>query len=76
MTVDDLIELAGRNRRPPADAEALSPRSLSAVLRVTLDFLLQDLDYEADKTSGGAVAARFLAQVICCADEAAERGIH
>ena len=37
--------------------------------QIALGYLLEDLDYEADKTSGGAVAARVLAALITGADE-------
>ena len=50
--------------------------SVSELLRIALDCLLQDLDYEADQTSGGAVAARVIASVIVAADEIAARALH
>ena len=37
--------------------------------------LLEDLDYETDKTSGGAVAARVLAALITGADETAAKAL-
>ncbi len=69
MTVDDLIAEATRNRTGPASADAFSPSTLSECLRFALGHLLEDLDYEADPASGGAIAARALAAIISGADE-------
>ena len=73
MTVDDLIVEAGRNRTGPMDSHYLSPPELSDSLRLVLWFLLEDLDYESEKGSGPAVAARALAALIICADEVAAK---
>ena len=76
MTVDDLIAEARRNKTGPVDADALSPSNLSEFLRLALEHLLEDIDYEADRTSGGAIAARVIATLTSCADEIAERAVH
>ena len=76
MTVDGLIAEAKRNRSAPASPDAIEPASVSELLRIALDCLLQDLDYEADQTSGGAVAARVIASVIVAADAVAARARH
>lgn len=75
MTVDDLIAAAKRNRTGPLNSGALSPSDLSEFLRFALGQLLEDLDYETDKTSGGAVAARVLAALITGADETAAKAL-
>lgn len=74
-TVDDLISEATRNRTGPVSADAFSPSTLSECLRFALGHLLDDLDYEADPKSGGAIAARTLASIISCADEAATKAV-
>ena len=73
MTVDDLIAEARRNRCGPMESGDISPSDLSEFLRFALGHLLEDLDYEADKTSGSAVAARVLAAILSGADEMAAR---
>jgi hypothetical protein len=75
MTVDDLIADARRNRTEPLSADALSPLSLSEFLRFALGQLLEDIDYEADQASGGAVAARVMAIIITGADEMAAKAV-
>jgi hypothetical protein len=75
MTVDDLIAEARDNRSGPLNSGALSPSDLSDFLRLALGYLLEDLDYEADKSSGGAVAARVLAALITGADETAAKAL-
>ena len=75
MTVDDLIAEATRNRTGPVSADAFSPETLSDCLRFVLGHLLDDLDYEADLKSGGAIAARALAGIISGADEAAAQAV-
>ena len=71
MTVDDLIAEARCNRIGTMNADDFSPSNLSEFLRLTLGYLLEDLDYEADPASGGAIAARALATIITGADELA-----
>ena len=75
MTVDDLIADAKRNRAGPLRADALSPSSLSKFLRFALGQLLEDVDYEADQASGGAVAARVMAAIITGTDEMAVKAV-
>jgi hypothetical protein len=53
----------------------LSSSNLSEFLRFALGQLLEDLDYEADKASGGAVAARVLATLIIGADETTAKAL-
>lgn len=64
MTVDDLIAEATRNRTGPVSGDAFPPETLSECLRFALGHLLDDLDYEADPKSGGAIAARAVAGII------------
>ena len=71
MTVDDLIAEAKRNRTGPTSDDALSPSNLSKSLCFALGHLLEDLDYEADPSAGGAIAARLMAAIITNADELA-----
>ncbi|MCW5692932.1 MAG: hypothetical protein KIT48_11265 [Pseudolabrys sp.] len=75
MTVDELIAEATRNRSGPVSGDAFSPPTLSECLRFALSHLLEDLDYEADPASGGAIAARALATIISGADEAAAKAV-
>ena len=75
MTVDDLVANATINRSGLASADAFSPLSLSEFLRFALGHLLDDLDYEADKESGSAIAARTLAMMISHADEMAGKAV-
>lgn len=75
MTVDDLIAEAKRNRTGPMSDDAMSPSSLSEFLRFALGHLLEDLDYEADPSSGGAIAARVVATIITGADELAAKAV-
>ena len=75
MTVDDLVAEAKRNRTGPMPSGDLSPSDLSEFLRFALHHLLEDLDYEADKTSEGAVAARTLAAIITGAEEISARAL-
>jgi len=71
MTVDDLVADARRNRTGPANVDALLPSSLSESLRFALGCLLKDIDYEGNRASSGAIAARLLAAIIGTADDAA-----
>jgi hypothetical protein len=57
------------------DDDAMSPSMLSEFLRFALGQLLEDLDYEADPSSGGAIAARVVATIITGADELAARSV-
>jgi hypothetical protein len=75
MTVDNLIAEARRNSTSPAGADLLSPSNVSDFLRFALGQLLEDIDYEADKKSGGAIAARVLACIIDGADQIAARAM-
>ena len=68
MTIDDLLASARRNTTGPMSPDALSSSNLSEFLRFALGQLLEDIDYEADKASGAAVAARTLAIIINSAD--------
>jgi hypothetical protein len=52
-----------------ARAGDLSASVLSEFLRVVLGLVLEEIDYEADRASHGAVAARMLAAMIKSADE-------
>lgn len=76
MTVDDLIADAKRNRTGPLSADALAPSSLSEFLRFALGHLLDDIDYDANKSSGGAIAARVIATIITGADEVTANSRH
>jgi hypothetical protein len=70
MTVDDLIAKATLNRTGPVNAaDVLLPSGLSDALRFALGHLLDDVDYESDLKSGGAIAARMLATIISGMDE-------
>ena len=73
MTVDRLLDEAKRNSTGRAEVGDLSPADLSEFLRIVLDLLLSDIDYEADPASNSAVAARILASMVKMADEQAER---
>ena len=73
MTVDDLIAEAQRRRTGSLESDVLPPANLSEFLRFALGQLLEDINYEADKASGGAVAARVIATLITGADEMAAR---
>jgi hypothetical protein len=75
MTIDDLLAAARRNTTGPMDPDGLSPSNLSEFLRFALALLLEDIDYEADKASGAAVAARTLAVIINGADEMASKAM-
>jgi hypothetical protein len=75
MTVDDLIAEAQRNRSGPMTDDAMSPSSLSEFLRFALGHLLKDINYEADPSSGGAIAARVIATIITGADEMAGKAV-
>jgi hypothetical protein len=75
MTVDDLIAEAKRNRNGPMSDDALSPSSLSEFLRFALGQLLEDIEYEANPESGGAIAARVIATIITGADEMATKAV-
>jgi hypothetical protein len=76
MTVDRLIAQAKRNKSLLASPDAIEPATVSKLLRIALDCLLQDLDYEADQTAGGAVAARVMAGIIVAADEITTKALH
>jgi hypothetical protein len=69
MTVDHLLAEAKRNSTGPAEAGDLSASGLSEFLRVVLGLVLEEIDYDADRASDGAVAARLLASMIKTADE-------
>jgi hypothetical protein len=69
MTVDDLVASARRNRTGPLSANPLSHSDLSEFLRFALGYLLKDIDYEADRASGGAIAARTMAAIIAGAED-------
>lgn len=71
MNVDDLIAEAKRHKTAPA--EDFSHADLSEFLRFALEHLLEDLDYEANQESGGAIAARVMAGLIIAADELTAR---
>jgi hypothetical protein len=75
MTVDDLIAEAKRNRTGPMTDDAMSPSSLSEFLRFALGHLLEDIDYDADKMAGAAIAARAMATIITGADELAAKAV-
>lgn len=75
MTVDDLIAEATRNRTGAPAEDAFAPDVLSECLRFALGHLLEDLNYEADPRSGGAIAARALATIISGADEIAAKAV-
>jgi hypothetical protein len=75
MTADRLIAEATRNRTGPVGDDAFAPATLSECLRFVLGHLLEDINYEADKTSDGAIAARALATIISCADEAVAKAV-
>jgi hypothetical protein len=75
ITCDDLVAEARCNRSGPVDADALSPSNLREFLRFALGHLLEDLDYQADRESGGAIAARTLATLIMVADEMAAKAV-
>jgi hypothetical protein len=76
MTVDGLIDQAKRNKSALASPDAIEPASVSQLLRIALDCLLQDLDYETDQTTGAAVAARVMAGIIVAADAVTARVRH
>ena len=76
MTVDGLIDRAKRNKSALASPDAIEPASVSKLLRIALDCLLQDLDYETDQTTGAAVAARVMAGIIVAADAVTARVRH
>ena len=76
MTVDGLIAQAKRNKSALASPDAIEPASVSKLLRIALDCLLQDLDYETDQTTGAAVAARVMAGIIVAADAVTARVRH
>ena len=76
MTVDGLIAQAKRNRSLLASPDAIEPASVRELLRIALDCLLQEIDYETNQTTGTAVAARVMAGIIVAADEAAARARH
>lgn len=69
MTVEELIENAKLNRTGDMSADAFSPPVIDGFLRAALSALLADIDYEANKKSGAAIAARILATIISGADE-------
>jgi hypothetical protein len=74
ISLDDLLAAAKANSGT-IDPDALSYSNLSEFLRFALDHLLEDFDYEADKSAGAAVAARTLALLINGADYLAGEGV-
>jgi len=72
MTPDALIADARLNKTEPADANSVSPHTVSGALRWALELLLEDFDYEADMNSNSAVAVRLLATIIVSCDEMKE----
>jgi hypothetical protein len=70
MTADELIADALKNRKGKTNREALEPSMLREFLALTLDHVLDGLDYKTEPTSSQAVAARWLAAMICSADDA------
>jgi hypothetical protein len=74
ITLDDLLSSAKANSGT-IDPDALSYANLSQFLRFALDHLLEDIDYEADKSAGAAVAARTLALLINGADYLGGKGV-
>jgi hypothetical protein len=54
--------------------DAISLADVSEILRFALEHLLEDLDYEACRTSGSAVAALVMVAIIIAADEMTASG--
>jgi hypothetical protein len=74
MTVDDLVAEAKQNTTGPVDFDGLSPSIMAASLGFVLQQLLENIDYEADRRSDAAIAARMLAAIINRADESTAKG--
>ena len=64
MTAEELILDARSNRTGAANPDLLNPDLLSECLMFTLEHVLEELDYERDKKSSQAIAARSLACLI------------
>jgi hypothetical protein len=75
MDAERLIAEAWSQRTRPTDADKLTLPTLSNALRYALAELLDAVDYEADRSSGAAFAARILATLITNLDEVSEREV-
>ena len=70
-TAEDLLADCSRNRTGTAEADCLEPECVEFMLRFALDHLLGSIDYEREKSEGGAIAARTLAAMILSARDVA-----
>ena len=69
MTADELISDARQNRTGLTKGEVLQPTMLREFLAMALAYVLDGLDYEEEPRSSQAIAARWLAAMICSADD-------
>lgn len=69
MTADELIVAVASNTTGPARPEMLDPTMLAQTLRFALELFLDEINYEADLRSSGALGARLLAGLAYRAEE-------
>lgn len=73
VTADDLLAEAARNRTSEgADASILDPAFMADALQWVLGEIMSDMDYEAEKRGGRAIAARTLAAMVLSIREIGE----